>query len=87
MKVKKITAIFTCLMLVLCCIPIYADEINSVTSYILIEARTGTVLEEKDSQRELNCGYLSKLMSLLIIAEDIETGKYKLDDVLTAPNG
>lgn len=86
MKIKKIAAIFTCLMLVLCCIPIYADEINSVTSYILIEARTGTVLEEKDSQRELNCGYLSKLMSLLIIAEDIETGKYKLDDVLTAPN-
>lgn len=86
MKIKKITAIFTCLMLVLCCIPIYADEINSVSSYILIEARTGTVLEEKDSQKELNCGYLSKLMSLLIIAEDIETGKYKLDDVLTAPN-
>lgn len=86
MKIKKITAIFTCLMLVLCCIPIYADEINSVSSYILIEARTGTVLEEKDSQKELNCGYLSKLMSLLIIAEDIETGKYKLNDILTAPN-
>jgi D-alanyl-D-alanine carboxypeptidase (penicillin-binding protein 5/6) len=53
-------------------------------AYILIEADTGTVLDEKNSKELCNVGYLSKLMSLLLIAEDIETGKYSVETVLTA---
>lgn len=52
--------------------------------YILIETETGTVLEENRSDEQVNAGYLTKLMSLLLIAEDIETGKYSLDTELTA---
>lgn len=59
-----------------------ADE--SVPAYILIEASTGMVLEEKESNKQLNAGYLSKLMTLLLVAEDIETGRYSLDTELTA---
>lgn len=54
------------------------------TSFILTEAETQTVLEENNSAKHLNCGAISKLMSLLIIANDIETGKYSTDDILTA---
>ena len=54
-------------------------------AYILIEAETRTVIEEENSNVEFDIGYLSKLMSLLLIAEDLETGKYRTDTVLTAP--
>lgn len=54
-------------------------------AYILIESGTGTVLEEHNSDVHMNAGYLTKLMSLLLIAEDIETGKYSMKTELTAP--
>lgn len=53
-------------------------------AYILMETSTGTVLDENNADVKLNAGYLTKLMSLLLIAEDIETGKYTLDTELTA---
>lgn len=59
-------------------------EENQTSAYVLIEAETGTVLEEKNSDLPLNAGYMTKLMSLLLIAEDIETGRYNLSTVLTA---
>lgn len=54
------------------------------SSYVLMECRTGTVLQEHNSRERLNVGYLSKLMALLLIAEDIEAGEYSLDTELTA---
>lgn len=60
------------------------DEPIPPKAYVLMEAETGTVLEEENYDERINIGYLSKLMSLLLIAEDIETGKYKLSDELTA---
>lgn len=53
-------------------------------AYVLIEPQTHTVLDSYCGDKHLNCGYLSKLMALLLIAEDIETGKYGLQDMLTA---
>lgn len=53
-------------------------------SYILMEAETGAVLDEHEADKRVNAGYLTKLMALLLIAEDIETGKYSLDKELTA---
>lgn len=53
-------------------------------SYVLIECRTGTVLREHNMREHLNAGYLSKLMSLLLIAEDIQAEEYALDTELTA---
>lgn len=53
-------------------------------SYILIEAGTGTVLDSKNAGEERFCGYLAKLMSLLVIADGIETGKFSESDILSA---
>lgn len=58
---------------------------ESQTAYILIEAETGTVLDAYNADKKMNAGYLAKLMALLLIAEDIETGKYSLDTELSAP--
>ncbi len=59
-------------------------ETAGLCAYILIESGTGTVLEEYNSHERRNPGYLTKLMSLLLVAEDIETGKYSLETELTA---
>ncbi len=61
-----------------------SDDGKIPSAYVLMEADTGTVLEENNADRELNAGYLGKLMSLLLIAEDIEKGEYALDTELTA---
>ena len=53
-------------------------------AYVLMEADTRSVLNEKNADKRLNAGYLSKLMGILLIAEDIESGKYSADDELTA---
>ncbi|MBQ1518236.1 MAG: D-alanyl-D-alanine carboxypeptidase [Ruminococcus sp.] len=60
------------------------EAADKYRSCILIEAETGTVLCDENGGEKMNVGYLSKLMSVLLIAEDIETGKYSLDDELTA---
>lgn len=59
------------------------EDDTAASSYILIESNTKTVLEEYNSCKRLNAGYLNKLMSLLIIAEDISSGEYTLDTELT----
>ena len=53
-------------------------------TYVLIEPKTGTILDEKDCHERCNAGYLSKLMTLLIIAEDIDSGRLSLTEELTA---
>lgn len=61
-----------------------AEDIDGIQAYILIESTTDTIIEEQNSSRRINAGYLSKLMALLLIAEDIETGKYLLSTEVTA---
>ncbi|MDE6775158.1 MAG: serine hydrolase [Ruminococcus sp.] len=63
---------------------IHAEDVSGTSAYVLMEASTGIVLEEENSSKQLNIGYLSKLMTILLIAEDIETGKYLLSTELTA---
>ena len=53
-------------------------------AYILIEAETKSVIEEHYSDLKLNSGYLTKLMSILLIAESIAEGEMTLSDELTA---
>lgn len=82
---KKTIAVIAAAVLLLCsgAFPCAAAEESDLV-YILIEAETGTVLEENRSDEQVNVGYLTKLMSLLLVAEDIETGKYSLNTELTA---
>lgn len=62
-----------------------AAEPIAAAAYVLMEAKTCTVLEAENLDKQLNAGYLSKLMSILLFAEDIETGKYSLSTEITAP--
>lgn len=81
----RIAAIFVILMTLLTSAAAVTDaEVKTEHSYILMDARTHSVLEECQSRKTVDAGYLTKLMSLLLIAQDIESGKYSLDTVITA---
>lgn len=55
----------------------------SAPSYILIDADTGTVLAQKDENKELPLASVTKVMTLLLIFEAIDSGKFKLTDTVT----
>ena len=51
-------------------------------SAILIEADTGTILYEKNSHEQLRPASVTKVMTLLLIMESIDSGKISLDDLV-----
>lgn len=66
---------------------IYAEELDlapNATSAIMIEASTGEVLYEKNANERLAPASMTKMMSLLLIMEEIEKGNLSLDDIVTS---
>lgn len=65
--------------------PVLGAEIETqAESAILMDAATGQILYEKDSHKELAPASVTKLMTLLVAAEAVSTGKVKLTDKVTA---
>ena len=62
-------------MLLLCCLPyriVLAEELNlPVQSAIAVEADTGKILYEKDSEKKRDVGGLSTLLTTYLIFEAI----------------
>ncbi len=56
----------------------------SAPSAILMEKETGQVLYEKNAHERLSPASVTKVMTLLLIVEDIESGKLSLEDTVTA---
>ncbi len=52
-------------------------------SAILIDAKSGKIIYEKNSDMELAPASVTKVMTLLLIFEEIEAGNLNLDDVVT----
>lgn len=61
----------------------FEDEIDC-KSAILMEARTGEVLFEKNADESLPPASVTKIMTLLLVMEAIEQGKIKWEDTVTA---
>lgn len=86
---KIICIILSAVLVFSAFMPVYSsaesqENTDNIKSYVLMEAAGGMVIEEKNSAERLNVGYLSKLMTVLLIAEDIETGKFLMSTELTA---
>ncbi len=56
---------------------------SDARSLILIEARTGTVLYEKDADLPLPPASVTKVMTMLLVMEAIDSGKISLEDMVT----
>lgn len=71
------------LLLILCLIPLNVFAIaDSAKSNILIDYNTGTIITENNSDEELPMASMTKMMTLLIIMERIDSSKIKLTDMV-----
>ena len=87
---KKILYVIIISMLLIPFINVKAEQIDlaeSAVSAIIIEPTTGEVLFEKNSHEKLHPASMTKLMSMLLIIENIEKGVISWDDIVTvSPN-
>lgn len=80
---KKII-LFLLLFLPIC---VKAEDLNlaeNSKSAIMIEASTGEIIYEKNAHEKLPPASMTKMMSMLLIMENIEAGKLKLNEIITA---
>ncbi len=73
--------------LVICLIPIPARAVNMEIkgkSALLMDIATGTVLYEQNSHEKLAPASVTKVMTMLLIMEAIDSGKIGWDDTVTA---
>ena len=67
-------------------VSVYAEELNlasNAKSAILMEASTGEIIFEKNSHEKLHPASMTKMMSMLLILENIEKGVINWDDIVT----
>lgn len=65
--------------------PLQNDDIQiAAPSAILMEKETGEILYEKNAHERMLPASVTKVMTLLLIVEDIEAGKIGLQDTVTA---
>jgi len=85
---KKVVKMFLVLyfVFIIKTVDVSAEEIllaPSAKSAILLEASTGEVIFEKNSHEKLHPASMTKMMSMLLILENIDKGVIKWDDIVT----
>lgn len=88
MKLKKAAACALAVLLIMSSLPLRAlaltkDEVKA-PSAILLEANTGKILYEKNAHEKRCCASITKVMTLLLVMEAIDSGKIGLKDTVTA---
>lgn len=92
-KFKKITAVFLFFALLISLFPcnIHAENDSiqknmniTSNSAILMDANSGKILYEKNKDTPYPPASVTKIMTLLLIMEDIESGKFSLSDTVYA---
>lgn len=86
---KKLICLLSCAAIVMSVLilftqPTYAEDVSSAKAKILLEATTGQVIYSQNAEQRLPMASVTKVMALLLWAEDIESGKLKLEDKIKA---
>lgn len=77
-KLKKIIIL---LLILIIPVTVKAEELDlTAKSSILIEASTGEILSEKNSDEKLAPASMTKIMTMLLIMESLEKNEYSLED-------
>ena len=83
---KRITLIFA-LLFFLTALPVQGQAVElqvAGKSALLMDVATGTVLYESNSHEKLAPASVTKIMTMLLIMEAVDSGKITLDDTVTA---
>lgn len=78
-----VLAVLICCSLTVSYGAISAEEI-SAPSAVLIEAETGKVLFDKESNQVRACASITKVMTMILVMEAIDAGKLKMEDMVTS---
>lgn len=88
MYVKRSFSILLGVLMILFSLPIGAKALTaedvSAPSAILVEADNFNILYEKNSHEKRSVASITKVMTVLLVMEDIESGKISLKDTVTA---
>ena len=87
-KNKAVSLLFLCLCIAAelqNTVSVKASGAELITSPhgILVEASTGTVLFEKDADTKVRPASITKIMTLILIFEELDKGTLKMDDLVT----
>lgn len=94
-RIKKILILWLCLTLLPVTVEKAAAEesvqeegensqsLVQAPSALLMEARTGTVLYEKNADERRSPASITKIMTLILIYDALDSGKLKMEDVVT----
>ncbi|MEE0945117.1 MAG: D-alanyl-D-alanine carboxypeptidase family protein [Clostridia bacterium] len=81
---KKLISMILSLSLITIVIPASAEDVaTSAKASILIEQETGRVLQEKEADTRLPIASVTKIMTMLLIMEEIDGGRLTLADKVT----
>ncbi|MCY1714285.1 D-alanyl-D-alanine carboxypeptidase family protein [Caproiciproducens galactitolivorans] len=88
MKFKKLSACFLVVTMLVSVLPVraaaLADTEVKAPSALLMESQTGKVLYEKNAHEKRPCASITKVMTLLLVMEALDSGKIKLTDTVSA---
>ncbi len=84
---RRIPGVLTAASLLFCLLPVTAQAVEleiAAPSAVLIEASTGEVLYEKNAHERLAPASVTKVMTLLLVMEALDSGQISWDDMVTA---
>ena len=87
MSKNRVTAIVLSLIFLLTpCLSVSAlgEEDISSPAAVLMDAASGKILYEKNPHEQRPCASITKVMTLLLVMEALDSGKIRLDDIVTA---
>ena len=64
-------------------VPIPAAPKVSANNYILVDASSGSVLAEKDADKQVEPASITKMMTAYVIYRELEAGRLSMDDMVT----
>lgn len=80
---KKILSVILAAVMISGTVPAYANVETTAKSAILIEQETGEVLIEKEADAEVPIASVTKIMTMLLIMEELDAGRMTLADEVT----
>ena len=84
---KKVICFFICVCFMMHCVVVFAESNTDLglnaKSAILMEESTGNILYESNPDERLPIASVTKVMTMLLIMEAVDSGKISLDDMVT----
>lgn len=84
---KRVTGLVLCMLLLVGILPLRAKAVTpevEAPSAVLMDAATGTILYEKNADEPMPLASVTKIMTLLLVMEALDSGKISWDDCVTA---